>query len=573
MSDDLSFISLETSPDVSSKVSSSVDANIGERRQAHDFKKVLEDQMAGRGARSQNPQTGKVAEDSGLKKVNEEREESKTGALAAEAGHSVEEMEENFGKTLPSLTVHDRALEVGRVILTTAKTMVDENSLNEFVRKQVQSGKTPIDEMHSASARAQLENHHMFNPTVRGRSFEINSMNGIAPRQSNNGDLSKSIDFRLARGTVSLGSDHDPSAIGPPSARKEGFGGKADKLRFGQLANPLQVKGGGSGSADIQSNSENVDRVFADNKQSLRSVTQGHTKDTELLRNDRLAIRGGEARNASDFIWDKSIRLEGQESGKTKSLGELKEAFGSKRREDFETLKVLGVNNKSKNVDAPKYLQMNEVVKMGHEAGLSESSNFDVSEMMGNDISVPKKFGATAMIPESTQDHDPRVRAVSRESVSLGELLTSKADVRDNFLRSEQYSNWSKRFGEILGQRLSVAINKGSWNVKLNLHPSSLGHIDITLDIGDKGIEGQINTADPAARQLLQDSLPKLRATLAELYDQGEAINLSLGDKEKSGSDSQKPDNSIEVAIDLLAEEFAVEDGQAVTLNGLDLFV
>ena len=573
MSDDLSFISLETSPDVSSKVSSSVDANIGERRQAHDFKKVLEDQMAGRGARSQNPQTGKVAEDAGLKTVNEESEEFKTGALAAEAGHSVEEMEENFGKTLPSLTVHDRALEVGRVILTTAKTMVDENSLNEFVRKQVQSGKTPIDEMHSASARAQLENHHMFNPTVRGRSFEINSMNGIAPRQSNNGALSNSIDFRLARGTVSLGSDHDPSAIGPPSARKEEFGGKADKLRFGQLANPLQVKGGGSGSADIQSNSENFDRVFADNKQSLRSVTQGHTKDTELLRNDRLAIRGGEARNASDLIRDKSIRLEGQEGGKTKSLGELKEGFGSKRREDFETLKALGVNNKSKNVDAPKYLQMNNVVKMGHEAGLSESSTFDVSEMMGNDISVPKKFGATAMIPESTQDHDPRVRAVSRESVSLGELLTSKADVRDNFLRSEQYSNWSKRFGEILGQRLSVAINKGSWNVKLNLHPSSLGHIDITLDIGDKGIEGQINTADPAARQLLQDSLPKLRATLAELYDQGEAINLSLGDKEKSGSDSQKPDNSIEVAIDLLAEEFAVEDGQAVTLNGLDLFV
>ena len=573
MSDDLSFISLETSPDVSSKVGSSTDANISERRQAHDFKKVLEDQMAGRGARSQNPHTGKVAEDSGLKKANEESAESKTGALAAEASHSVEEMEENFGKTLPSLTVHDRALEVGRVILTTAKTMVDENSLNEFVRKQVQSGKAPIDEMHSAGARPLLETQHIFNTTVRGSSLETNGMNGIAPRQSNIGDVSKGIDFRLAQGTVSLGSDHDPSAIGPPSARKEGFGGKADKLRFGLLNNPLQVKGGGSRSADIQSHSENVDRVFADNKQSLRRVTQGHMKDTELLRNDRLARREGEARNAGDFVWDKSIRLEGQESGKTKSLDELKEGFGSKRREDFETLKVLGVNNKSKNVDAPKYLQMNEVVKMGHEAGLSESSNFDVSEMMGNDISVPKKFGATAMIPESTQDHDPRVRAVSRESVSLGELLTNKADVRDNFLRSEQYSNWSKRFGEILGQRLSVAINKGSWNVKLNLHPSSLGHIDITLDIGDKGIEGQINTADPAARQLLQDSLPKLRATLAELYDQGETINLSLSDKEKSGSDSQKPDNSIEVAIDLLAEEFAVEDGQAVTLNGLDLFV
>ena len=93
MSDDLSFISLETSPDVSSKVGSSTDANIGERRQAHDFKKVLEDQMAGRGARSQNRQTGKVAEDAGVKTVSAEREELKNGERAADAGHSVEEME------------------------------------------------------------------------------------------------------------------------------------------------------------------------------------------------------------------------------------------------------------------------------------------------------------------------------------------------------------------------------------------------------------------------------------------------------------------------------------------------
>ena len=107
----------------------------------------------------------------------------------------------------------------------------------------------------------------------------------------------------------------------------------------------------------------------------------------------------------------------------------------------------------------------------------------------------------------------------------------------------------------------------------MNLHPSTLGHIDISLDIGEKGIEGQINSNDPVARQLLQDSLPKLRATLAELYDQQESVNLSMGDKEKSGRESEKPDNSLEVAIDLLAEEFALKDGQGASMNGLDVFV
>ena len=60
---------------------------------------------------------------------------------------------------------------------------------------------------------------------------------------------------------------------------------------------------------------------------------------------------------------------------------------------------------------------------------------------------------------------------------------------------------------------------------------------------------------------------------MAELYDQQESVNLSMGDKEKSGSESEKPDNSLEVAIDLLAEEFALKDGQGASMNGLDVFV
>ena len=152
-------------------------------------------------------------------------------------------------------------------------------------------------------------------------------------------------------------------------------------------------------------------------------------------------------------------------------------------------------------------------------------------------------------------------------------MLTSKPETKDGFLRTEQYVNWSQRFGQILGQRLSVAIKNGSWNVKLNLHPSTLGHVDISLDISEKGIEGQISSNDPIARQLLQDSLSKLRATLSELYDQEGSINLSMADKEKSGSRSEKPDNSLEVSIDLLAEDLASEDGQVAEVNGLDLFV
>ena len=209
----------------------------------------------------------------------------------------------------------------------------------------------------------------------------------------------------------------------------------------------------------------------------------------------------------------------------------------------------------------------NPLVDVNHQSSLNETN-----EILPSNPAEARR-AAALVVQDLSQDVDVKPRIMVKEFSNFGEMLTSRTEIRDGFLRTEQYANWSQRFGEILGQRLSLAINNGSWNVKLNLHPSSLGHIDISLDIGEKGIEGQINSNDSVARQLLQDSLPKLRATVAELYEQQESINLSLGDKEKSGSESEKPDNSLEVAIDLLAEEFALEDGRGASINGLDVFV
>ena len=199
--------------------------------------------------------------------------------------------------------------------------------------------------------------------------------------------------------------------------------------------------------------------------------------------------------------------------------------------------------------------------------------SIDNSELIFGKFSEPQKKLLSTSAQDMGQDLDVRPRMISKEFPSFGEMLTSKPEIKDGFLRTEQYVNWSQRFGQILGQRLSVAIKNGSWNVKLNLHPSTLGHVDISLDISEKGIEGQISSNDPIARQLLQDSLSKLRATLSELYDQEGSINLSMADKEKSGSRSEKPDNSLEVSIDLLAEDFTSEDGQVAEVNGLDIFV
>ena len=118
----------------------------------------------------------------------------------------------------------------------------------------------------------------------------------------------------------------------------------------------------------------------------------------------------------------------------------------------------------------------NPLVDVNHQSSLNETN-----EILPSNPAEARR-AAALVVQDLSQDVDVKPRIMVKEFSNFGEMLTSRTEIRDGFLRTEQYANWSQRFGEILGQKLSLAINNGSWNVKLNLHPSSLGHIDISLD-------------------------------------------------------------------------------------------
>ena len=568
MSDDLLFFSLETSTDVSAKNDIAVAADGGNKSQVTEFKKILEEQMSDSGKKNTDTEPA----ENQITNIDEDQQDIELEDVPAVSRPFLQGVDENLGKTLPSLTVHGRALEVGRVILTTAKPVVDENSLSEFVRKQVQSDQGPAQESITLGRglKGRLEDPS-FPPNAGDRSVSAGdvSTNSI-------GKASKSSEFPLGQTMLSSELKEQTQQLHSPINVNTGLAINETKLAMAKQNRSAHLTARGLQPVIEQANTGNLDRGPLDKNWIVKDEGSLLNKHLTPVKDEKLIKASHGKRDSSETAMglDRNFRLDRQYSriNKAEGLNKLKEGPNSKI-EGSVSPKTLEVDRKPQTGDPLKFLQMREVFKVGNDMAIPESSEFDISELPSTSASETRRFGGPVIV-EPAQDIDVRARAVARDSVTnLGEILTSKVEARDNFLRTEQYSNWSQRFGEILGQRLSVAINQGSWNVKLNLHPSSLGHIDIKLDIGEKGIEGQINSADPVARQLLQDSLPKLRATLAELYDRGESINLSLGDKEKSGSGSEKPDNSLEVAIDLLAEEFAVEDGQALTVNGLDLFV
>ena len=552
MADDLLFSTLDVSPEVSSKSDLSSNSKTGDSSQASDFNRIFSEQVSLRDTIAKNSRA-KQSEDNDSSSADlSDKQELAT----AENGSLEEGIEGDIGKTLPSLTVHDRALEIGRVILTTARPMVNESSLSEFVRRQGQPDKAigmemaetvKRPELNTTSKQSEIAMPGQFNGLVLEAKFNPKTMETSPASQGINAEqLSKEAEQfinneakrkQLSEVPTAHLINHNLLGINRSSP------GRINEAR-------LNLAGG---SSRVGTESQiGVEKI---NEEQLLNRATG--QKAKMV--DGLGLDKG-IKPARDFADQQHIddEIEISKRGEV-GIGDKSEVkLGDKgsRPNSFESVKAFAAIDFN-----------NPLLDVNHQSSLNETNEILPSN-------PPEARRAAALVVQDlSQDVDVKPRIMVKEFSNFGEMLTSRTEIRDGFLRTEQYANWSQRFGEVLGQRLSLAINNGSWNVKLNLHPSSLGHIDISLDIGEKGIEGQINSNDSVARQLLQDSLPKLRATLAELYDQQESINLSLGDKEKSGSDSEKPDNSLEVAIDLLAEEFALEDGRGASINGLDVFV
>ena len=90
----------------------------------------------------------------------------------------------------------------------------------------------------------------------------------------------------------------------------------------------------------------------------------------------------------------------------------------------------------------------------------------------------------------------------------------------------------SRHLSEALGQRLAANIAAGHYRLTFNVNPRELGAIDVVMEMRDGRLDAQINASNAVTRDLLGDSLSRLRDAL-----QQNGINLA---QLQVGSDSQQ---------------------------------
>ena len=140
--------------------------------------------------------------------------------------------------------------------------------------------------------------------------------------------------------------------------------------------------------------------------------------------------------------------------------------------------------------------------------------------------------------------------------------------------KQEEHTEMSRRLAEALGQRLTAQIARGAWRVEMDLHPKSLGRIEIQLEMKNGELEANFFATNAATRELLNESMPRLRVALEEHGMETAYIGLGAGNKGNSDgkpTGQNEPENSAErgAVTDIEPEEII----RQLSNDGLDVLV
>ena len=184
-------------------------------------------------------------------------------------------------------------------------------------------------------------------------------------------------------------------------------------------------------------------------------------------------------------------------------------------------------------------------------------------------VSVPRTESQTHLVAS----YAPELR-VDLTAKSLAESQPSP-DQELIVRRQEQYMEVSRRLTEALGERLTAQITKGAWRVEMDLHPKSLGRIEINLEMKNGSLEAYFNPSQNITRELLQESFDKLKDVFAEHGI--DSAYVGLGDGKNKDSDGNPTDEEFLAKTDKEAEEGSslerVDRSNRLSLVGLDVQV
>ncbi len=212
----------------------------------------------------------------------------------------------------------------------------------------------------------------------------------------------------------------------------------------------------------------------------------------------------------------------------------------------------------------------------------SARQNLNSTAYQGQKVVLPETHSIPKQPNGSTLESSDKVNVQNIESrVEFRSVLRDlqfQPQLQGSSDKSLQYEGLTQRFGELVANRIIAGVQQNNWNLNIKLRPASLGEVGVTIAYDEGGLEGKIVAAEETTRQLLQDSLPKLRLILKEMLENDQMVNVNVDSHADLKQDTkEKPDDendaTVELVMDLLDEAAEKVEGRGLGIGNLNIYV
>ena len=596
---------------------------------------------------------------------------------SGELRQQISEVQQPFGKILPTLVAHQRGLSLGKVILTAPVSAVSENSLKQFIMRQsavdevIDRGRTTDTEKDESALRG-VRSEEMVSalPNKNPRAeidYGVYSQQ-IAPKQTANEQAFAASNALKAPTSSEMGLNQQqyPSAE-MLTARSPGAIGKTESSLAEQIQRPVQAGAGLAG----------VDKDYLAAKQFASTVKAGPVNEPSPVLGQTTALDKPVPNTAQTTVLDKASLVLGQTAALDKpvpvvgqtaswlsqfntmpreipsgaSMPSAPEGSSAVSRELISSREEVGLKSEQllsrdsyseRKANGPQFMASNGEstkpgpISSGAEKPLEEQQMLKSSRLsaevlssdarekgfrgkeytdginpkqdmvvealarnlrmmgpsarqdlnstgyQGQKPALPGTYGISKRPNGSTLEVSDKVNVQNIESrVEFRSVLREmqlQPQLQSTSDKSLQYEGLTQRFGELVANRIIAGVQQDNWNLNIKLRPASLGEIGVTIAYDEGGLEGKIVAAEETTRQLLQDSLPKLRLMLKEMLENDQMVNVNVDSHSDLKQDTkEKPDDendaTVELVMDLLDEATEKVEGRGLGIGNLNIYV
>jgi flagellar hook-length control protein FliK len=155
-------------------------------------------------------------------------------------------------------------------------------------------------------------------------------------------------------------------------------------------------------------------------------------------------------------------------------------------------------------------------------------------------------------------------RASTETAMTQSELKDFRSFLADHLRRAETIQQLTDRLGVFVAKQVTAQMSQGRWSIDLTLHPAELGSIKVDMEMTERGLEATFRASQGVTRDLLMESMPRLK----QWFEEG-GINVAYsGLSQDSGmNQSTRDEQTNETAQSINDRASTEESGEPAETN------